>query len=241
VSYDTKHNEANHELNSDGTNANLSWNCGVEGPSNDPKIEQLRERQIKNLFALTLFSIGTPMLLMGDEVRRTQGGNNNAYCQNNETSWFDWALCETNASLLRFVRQINRARLYFNDESVDGTLSLEEYLTRARIEWHGVELGNPDWSSNSHSIALTMRSSILNQVGYIAINSYWEALEFALPPLPGGPDDGWLRLMDTSLPSPEDIVSRSEGVLVRGATYVVNPRSIIMLHCANAEEGKTNP
>jgi isoamylase len=237
VSYDTKHNEANHELNSDGTNVNLSWNCGVEGPSNDPKIEQLRERQIKNLFALTLFSIGTPMLLMGDEVRRTQGGNNNAYCQNNETSWFDWTLCAKNASLLRFVRQVNQARLYFNDESVDGKLSLEEYLIRARIEWHGVELGNPDWSSNSHSIALTMRSSLLNQVGYIAINSYWEALEFALPPLPRGPGTGWVRLMDTSLPSPEDIVSRSEGVLVSGAKYLVNPRSIIMLHYDNAEEG----
>jgi len=104
VSYDVKHNAANRESNRDGTDANLSWNCGVEGPTDGSEIHQLRMRQIRNLLALTLLSSGTPMLLMGDEVCRTQLGNNNAYCQDNATGWFDWSLCDTNADLLRFVR-----------------------------------------------------------------------------------------------------------------------------------------
>jgi isoamylase len=94
VSYNAKHNEANGENNCDGAPDNLSWNCGVEGSSDDPSVERLRNRMIKNLFAATLLSVGTPMLLMGDEVRRTQCGNNNAYCQDSELSWFDWSLLE---------------------------------------------------------------------------------------------------------------------------------------------------
>ena len=92
VSYDPKHNEANGENNRDGANDNRSWNCGVEGPTDDPGVEKLRNRQAKNFLTVTMLSVGMPMLLMGDEVRRTQRGNNNAYCQDNETSWFDWTL-----------------------------------------------------------------------------------------------------------------------------------------------------
>ena len=92
VSYNHKHNEANGEDNRDGANENRSWNCGVEGPTDDPAIEQLRNRQVKNFFTVTMLSLGVPMFVMGDEVRRTQRGNNNAYCQDNETSWFDWTL-----------------------------------------------------------------------------------------------------------------------------------------------------
>ena len=234
VSYDVKHNEANHELNSDGTNANLSWNCGSEGVSKDSEVNELRKRQVKNLLALTLLSIGTPMLLMGDEMRRTQMGNNNAYCQNNEMSWLDWGLCEVNADLLRFVQKMNRHRINFDEGSGFGGLSLEEYLTRARIEWHGIELGKPDWGKDSHSIALTLRSPRLNQVRYVAINSYWQVLEFTLPPVTGDSSRGWLRLMDTSLRSPNDLVTQNEGVPVQGASYLVNPRSMIMLHYDNS-------
>ena len=108
VSYNTKHNEANGEENRDGSDSNLSWNCGAEGPSRDPEIERLRKRQIKNFFALTLLSVGTPMLLMGDEVRRTQMGNNNAYCQDNEISWYDWGLMATHADIHRFVKTAHR-------------------------------------------------------------------------------------------------------------------------------------
>jgi glycogen operon protein len=230
VSYDGKHNEANHQLNSDGTNANLSWNCGSEGHSTDSGVERLRKQQVKNFLALTLLSIGTPMLLMGDEMRRTQLGNNNAYCQNNEMSWLDWGLCKVNADLIRFVQQMNRSRLNFSEGSDVGGLSLEEYLTRARIEWHGIELGRPDWGLDSHSIALTLQSPTLNQVRYVAINSYWQVLAFTLPQVMGDSGRGWLRLMDTSLECPNDLVSQDQGVPVEGAKYLVNPRSIIMLH-----------
>ena len=97
VSYNEKHNEANGEDNRDGANDNRSWNCGVEGPTDDPAIEKLRNRQVKNFLTVTLLSLGLPMISMGDEVRRTQQGNNNAYCQDNETSWFDWTLVAKHA------------------------------------------------------------------------------------------------------------------------------------------------
>src|SRR6202022_414982 len=106
VSYNEKHNEANGEGNRDGINENLGWNCGVEGPSDDPAIEALRTRQIKNVFTILLLSRGVPMLLGGDEVRRSQNGNNNAYNQDNATSWFDWTLAESNREMLRFVQRM---------------------------------------------------------------------------------------------------------------------------------------
>lgn len=235
VSYNFKHNEANHELNEDGTQSNLSWNCGVEGPTTDPEIEQLRRQQIKNLLALTLLSVGTPMLLMGDEVRRTQQGNNNAYCQDNESSWFDWNLCATNQDILRFVRLMTRARLEFEHGFQGRRIPLEEYLTEARLEWHGVELGKPDWSADSHSLALSLQSSVSRQIRYVALNAYWKPLEFALPPVPGSSNGGWVRLIDTSLPSPDDILEASAGVRVSGARYQVNPRSLVMLHFSYAD------
>ena len=107
VSYDQKHNEVNGEGNRDGADDNRSWNCGVEGPTDDPAIDALRTRQVKNFFTVTLLSAGMPMILMGDEVRRTQGGNNNAYCQDNETSWFDWTLITRRADVHRFVSLLN--------------------------------------------------------------------------------------------------------------------------------------
>ena len=110
VSYNHKHNEANGENNRDGSDDNLSWNCGVEGPTDDPMVEALRNRQVKNFFALDLLAAGTPMLLMGDEVRRTQRGNNNAYCQDSDLSWFDWSLLERHGDIHQFVRALNRFR-----------------------------------------------------------------------------------------------------------------------------------
>jgi isoamylase len=230
VSYDHKHNEPNHELGNDGTNDNFSWNSGVEGPAIDVSIEGLRAQQIRNFFALTLLSVGTPMLLMGDEVRRTQLGNNNAYCQDSETSWFDWRLCAANADVLRFVQQMIRIRLDFDEGNRGDRITLEEYLGNARIEWHGVELGKPDWANDSHSVAFTLHSFSSSQVRYIAINAYWEPLEFELPPVTASPKVGWIRLIDTSLPSPNDIVEGSQGVRVEGSKYLVSARSIIMLH-----------
>jgi glycogen operon protein len=235
VSFNSKRNDQNQSQNSDGTNANLSWNCGVEGPSTDSEVEQLRIRQIKNFFALTLLSVGTPMLLMGDEVRRTQQGNNNAYCLDNEVSWFDWNLCEANAGLLRFVQELIHLRLHFDQRTGGNDIPLEDYLGSAHIQWHGTTLDQPDWGSHSHSLAVALHNHARNNVRYIAINSYWNPLEFELPPLPGS-SSRWIRMIDTSLGSPDDIADVERGSEVKGSTYVVNPRSIVMLHFASPNQ-----
>ena len=150
VSYDSKHNEANGEGNRDGLDQNLSWNCGVEGPTDDTTVEQLRARQIKNFFVILLISIGTPMFQMGDEMRRTQRGNSNAYCQDNEISWLDWSLLDRHRDLHQFVRKLigQRLRLLGMNNQETFALSLNQLLRRAEIDWHGVRLGRPDWSDS---------------------------------------------------------------------------------------------
>ena len=235
VSYNSKHNEANRDGNSSGTDANFSWNCGVEGPSSNEGIQRLRTQQMKNYFALTLLSIGTPMLMMGDEVRRTQKGNNNAYCLDDETSWFDWDLCSNNPDLLRFVQCMIRVRLNFDHGSEDGPIALEDYLSGEHVEWHGTTLGKPDWGLNSHSAAFSVHNHSLHQVRYIAINAYWEPLQFALPPLETA-ESSWLRILDTSLLSPDDIAEVGKGASVGGSEYMVNPRSVLMLHHSRSIE-----
>src|SRR5262245_29128843 len=154
VSYNQKHNELNGENNRDGSDDNRSWNCGVEGPSDNPDVEKLRNRQAKNFLAMTLLSLGMPMLLMGDEVRRSQGGNNNAYCQDNEMSWFDWALVEKHADVHRFVTQILARRSLRTTEAERQRVSLSQLLRRANKAWHGTKLNQPDWTNQSHSLAL---------------------------------------------------------------------------------------
>jgi isoamylase len=232
VSYDQKHNDENGEGNRDGTNDNLSWNCGVEGPTDDPEVEALRNRQAKNFFALALLAAGTPMLLMGDEVRRTQRGNNNAYCQDSELSWFDWTLLERHAGLHRFVRLLNAFRQRRDALVENVPLTLNQMLERAHVEWHGVALDSPDWGDDSHSLAFTLRSVGARFVFYIALSAYWEPLSFELPALPGGPGTCFRRCIDTSLPSPADIQPWESAPAVEQARYVVAPRSIVLLACA---------
>ena len=159
VSYNQKHNEPNGEDNRDGANDNRSWNCGVEGPTDDPAIEQLRNRQVKNFLTVTMLSLGLPMILMGDEVRRTQQGNNNAYCQDNEISWFDWTLVAKHADVHRFVTLLNARRLLRDAGPEQRRLSLNQLLLRASKAWHGVKLGQPDWSNSSHSLALSAEAT----------------------------------------------------------------------------------
>ena len=154
VSYNQKHNAANGEGNRDGANDDRSWNCGVEGPSTDPAIERLRNRQVKNFLTATMLSLGLPMIVMGDEVRRTQHGNNNAYCHDNELTWFDWSLVDRHAEIHRFVRLLLGSRLLRNVEDEQQRISLSEMIERARKAWHGVKLNQPDWSENSRSFAL---------------------------------------------------------------------------------------
>ena len=226
VSYNCKHNEANREANRDGHDYNLSWNCGVEGPTNDPEIEQLRQRQIKNFFAVTLLALGVPMLLMGDEVRRTQLGNNNAYCQDNELSWFDWSLLDQHSHLHRFVKRLIRFRLDLPVFEEERGLSLNQLLRQAQIQWHGVKLHQPDWGEDSHSLAVTIRGE--RELFHLILNAYWESLEFELPPLPAGCPSGWRQVIDTYLEPPEDCCEQTGPTIVAPA-YRAQPRSVVLL------------
>jgi glycogen operon protein len=228
VSYDHKHNEANGENNRDGSDDNRSWNCGVEGPSADPAIEALRNRQVKNLFALELLSAGTPMLLMGDEVRRTQRGNNNAYCHDDDIAWFDWRLLERHADVRRFVTLLNALRQRRDLATVRGRVSLNQLLLHAKIQWSGVDLNRPDWADHSHTLAVTLESVRGRFMLHGIFNSYSEALAFEVPPAPAGPQ-GWRRVIDTALASPDDISPIEEAALFTGARYRAQPRSVVLL------------
>ncbi|MDE3740865.1 glycogen debranching protein GlgX [Maribacter polysaccharolyticus] len=230
VSYNEKHNWENGEGNRDGTDHNLSYNFGVEGPSDDPIIERQREQQIKNYLAVTLLSYGTPMILMGDELRRTQKGNNNAYCQDNEISWFDWDLLKKNESLYRFVKVLNGFRLNTELSVDDRTLSLMEFLrTKRRINWSGVRLGQPDWSFTSHSLAGTVWSDKKDTVLFLVCNAHTEELDFEIPDTNDFNQMNWFRIIDTSLPSPNDIVRLENAEIVEGDTYPVKARSVVFL------------
>lgn len=227
VSYNHKHNEANNEDNRDGSNNNLSWNCGEEGHSDDPQIEHLRNRQVKNFITLNLLALGVPMLLMGDEVRRSQQGNNNAYCQNNELSWFDWQLLEKHADIRRFIKLLINLRLNSDVFRSIRRRPLTLLLKQAPIQWHGVRLNQPDWGHSSHSLAFTMAGRYA--LFHLMMNAYWEALDFELPAPPPRAKHGWRRLIDTYLPSPQDICQPDHMPNVSGQSYLVQPHSIALL------------
>jgi isoamylase len=229
VSYEQKHNEANNEDNRDGSNDNRSWNCGVEGPSDDPAIVKLRNRQVKNFFAVTVLSLGVPMILMGDEVQRTQQGNNNAYCQDNETSWFDWSLVQKHADLLRFVRLLIARRLLRDNEPESQRLTLSQLIGQAHKAWHGVKLAQPDWSDHSHSVAFSAELQKEGIVCYMIFNAYWESLDFELPQGGIAETDPWHRWIDTSLESPHDIVEWQNAPSVSGDSYRAGPRSVVVM------------
>jgi glycogen operon protein len=226
VSYDHKHNEANGHFNTDGMDENLSWNHGAEGPTTDEYIEGTRIRDIKNFFAYTLLSMGTPMLLSGDEVRRTQRGNNNAYCQDNELSWFDWSQVDAQAGLRRFVRELIRFRLTYGFDIDDDNKTLAEELADAHIAWHGVRIDQPDWSPDSHSLAMTITSPNGQHMTHVLFNAFWSALDFALPPIP--PGSLWRRLLDTNLLSPDDICGRISALPIESGRYRAAPRSVVV-------------
>ena len=227
VSYDRKHNEANLEGGRDGTDADWSWNCGVEGPSDDPAVVALRDRQVRNLLAITLVAMGVPMLSMGDEMRRTQHGNNNAWCHDDETSWMDWSLAAEHADLIRFVAGLIRLRLDFDMTSVEHGLSLRDFLTRSQVEFHGIRLRQPDWSVDSHTLALTVRSVIGTRSVHAILNAYSEPLDFELPP--ADPALPWRRVLDTSLPPPDDITALVDAPPVEGPTYRASAHSVVLL------------
>jgi glycogen operon protein len=237
VSYDFKHNDTNGEGGRDGANDNRSWNCGTEGPTEDPEIEHLRNRQIKNFLTITLMSLGVPMILMGDEVRRTQDGNNNPYCHDNETNWFDWTLLEKHSDVHRFVTLLIARRLLRDLEHEERRTSLNQFLRKASRAWHGTKAGEPDWSRWSHSLALSAELSNEKLVFYLIWNAYWEALEFELPAVGPGP---WRRWIDTALDSPEDIVPWETAPQVRGSVYRTEARSVAVLYSRLMERRTAN-
>jgi glycogen operon protein len=234
VSYNQKHNEANGEDNRDGSNDNASWNCGAEGPTDDPAVEKLRNRQVKNFLTVTMMSLGVPMILMGDEIRQTQGGNNNAYCQDNEISWLDWNLLKKHADVHRFVQLLCSRRLLRDVEHERQRTSLTTMLEQANKTWHGVKLAQPDWGDASHSVAFEAEARSEGLWLYLILNAYWEPLTFELPkPVSGDP---WRRWIDTALDSPQDIVTWQTASAVSAGTYRAESRSVVMLFSGHKNE-----
>jgi glycogen operon protein len=228
VAYNGKHNEANGEANRDGSDDNASWNCGVEGPTDDPQVLALRQRQMRNLLALLLLSIGTPMLSMGDELGRSQQGNNNAYCQDSPISWMDWSLLEVNAELKRFVQLLIAYRLS-RDVVVDRqVLSLIENLDRTEMSWHGIEPNQPDWGDDSHAFAVTVSSVSRRFRLHAMVNAWWQPLCFRLPPA-DGLEACWCRWIDTARPSPEDILAWPDLTPFEESQCTVEARSLVVL------------
>ena len=238
VSYNQKHNEDNGEDNRDGREENRSWNCGVEGPTDDPQIKRLRNRQIKNFFAATMLSLGVPMFVMGDEVRRSQGGNNNAYCQDSDTSWFDWNLLSEHADVLRFVKLLIERRVMRDVEHERRRVSLSQIPREVKHAWHGVKLNQPDWSPGSHSLAIGGELKNGRVLAHIVFNAYWEPLDFELPILKNGTENWW-RWIDTALDPPHEICEWNAEKPVLEATYRVGARSVVVLIAGEGVNGST--
>ena len=248
VTYNQKHNEANEENNQDGTSDNHSWNCGVEGPTDDPEINALRGRQIRNMLATLLLSQGTPMMLAGDEFARTQHGNNNAYCQDNEIGWLDWNLREQNDELVRFVRKLTamrhkypilRRNLFLNGQYI-------EELDVRDVTWispTGAQMSDQDWNDpklRCFGMLLDGRAQTtgIRQRGkeatiLIVTNGQHDRIEFALPDCTGGSQ--WCLLIDTSKPETEEM----PGFAI-GAKYSVESRSLLVF-VLQAEPASVEP
>ena len=237
VSYNEKHNEANGEGNRDGANDNESWNCGVEGPTDDPAINALRRRQIKNAAVMLLTSQGVPMLLMGDEVARTQNGNNNTYCHDNELNWFDWSQIESNADLFRFWQQMIAFRRAHPALRQRHHLSGQDHVGSGYpdISWHGTQAWQADWSGWSRLVAFMLCGKNAATVTgepddylYVAFNSHWDGHELGLPLLPDG--RRWHVAVNTGMPAPDDVFTPgAEPVLENQILFFAGPRSAVVL------------
>jgi len=231
VSYNEKHNYANGENNQDGANDNNSWNCGWEGPTDDQGINELRHRQVKNAAALLLTSEGVPMILMGDEVGRTQQGNNNTYCHDNELNWMDWELTQKNADLFRFFKSCVKFR---QAHPVLRRADHFQYYDTSGwgypdISFHGTRAWYPDWSENSRVLAFLLCSKQApDDFIYVAANSHWDGLWMELPQLPA--DKHWHVFVNTSMQSPYDVWEvGSEPLLEEQSHFFMGPRSSIIL------------
>jgi glycogen operon protein len=239
VSYNEKHNEANGEENRDGANDNLSWNCGAEGPTDDPEVVELRERQTRNFLATLFLSQGVPMLLAGDEIARTQGGNNNAYCQDNEISWLDWELDASKQALRQFTRDlialrkahpVLHRRRFFQGREIHGS----ELGDIAWFTPEGNEMDAASWSDQwGKSLAMRLGGEALGEVDadgelltdasfLLLVNAHYEPISFAIPPAPE--KRRWALVLDTN--SPEVGVPGVERS--GGEPYELNSRSLAL-------------
>jgi isoamylase len=234
VTFSRKHNIANGEGNRDGNDDNRSWNCGFEGETDDPNVLRRRQRQARNLMATLMLSQGVPMLLAGDEFLRTQHGNNNAWCQDNELSWVDWSLAEKNADFLRFTREMIalrkrhpalRRREFFHNGFAHGNDGPE-------VVWHGTEPFRPDFRYVSRTVAMAIDGRQTDREPdcdfYIAMNAWMDPVEFRIPSSPSG--RRWWQVINTAEASPHDIVDEASAPRIDiGSTLSLEAYSLVVL------------
>ena len=241
VSYDAKRNEANGENNRDGSDDNASWNCGVEGETTDPAVLALRQRQARNYLAILMLSRGVPMLLAGDEVLRSQGGNNNGYCQDNALSWFDWKLVESNRDMLRFTRELIALRRrhacltanrFFDGRPVPGRGIPD-------VAWHGARLDEAPWhEGEARFLRFTMAGLTSDEEDlHVILNMSDQAMDAALPSIPGR---RWHIALDTSQLPPADILWRGQQKPHAATFYSASARSVVVLE-ARHDNGTARP
>jgi isoamylase len=222
VSYRGKHNEANGQGNQDGTDENFSENYGVEGETTDPRIESIRKRQIKNFLLTLLISRGVPMLLGGDEFRRTQRGNNNAYCQDNRTSWYDWSCMERHREICCFARGMIAFR------QAHPVLSQERFYTDAEIRWFSSRGGSVDWADPQEKRLACLIPENEHRGLYLMFNASAEGADFDTPPVPHG--TRWYMAVDTSRHTPRDgLADGTERPLRQAQAYHLAPQSSAIL------------
>jgi glycogen operon protein len=236
VSYNEKHNEANGENNRDGHNDNLSWNCGAEGETDDPNVLALRRRQMRNAIAMLFLSEGVPMLLMGDEVARTQRGNNNTYCQDNDLNYFDWTQVETNADLFRFVQRMIAFRWAHPVLRNGYHFQNRDYQKAgvADITWHGVKAWHADWSDESRMLAFMLSGKHakggleMDDDIYVAMNMHWEDQTFEIP-RPPTPGTRWFVFANTGQEAPDDICDPDTEPLLETNRVTLKTHSVLVL------------
>lgn len=233
VAFSTKRNLANGESGRDGNDNEHAFNCGVDGPTEDPDVVALRARQVRNLLATLFVSQGTPMLLAGDELGRSQGGNNNAWCQDNPVSWLDWTLLEKNADLHRFVQlmirfrrahhSLHRSRYLLSHDAPSG----HDTPGYTRVRWHGVLPDHPSWDASNRLLCWTLTEASDDSAIHIMLNASAQRVDVVLPPTAQG--RVWLRSVDTARMAPDDIVEVGQERPVGGAVYPVQARSAVVL------------
>ena len=238
VSYNQKHNEANGEDNRDGANDNRSWNCGVEGPTEDPAGRKAAESPGEEFPDGDDDVAGRPDDLDGRRGPAHPEGNNNAYCQDDQSTWFDWSLLEKHADVHRFVSLLAARRSLRDVEHERERVSLNTFLREANKAWHGVRLHEPDWGECSHSIALGAELRKEGLLFHFILNAYWEPLEFELPVV--GEGASWRRWIDTALDSPNDIVPWQTAPAISGNSYRAEARSVVLLYAVAEHHGRWN-